>query len=94
MDKAKLNGLFNIGSGKARTWNDLVSAVFAAMGKKSNIEYIDMPEQLRNQYQYFTQAPIDKLHKASYKKPITPLKEAVKDYVQNYLDRDQYLSGN
>jgi ADP-L-glycero-D-manno-heptose 6-epimerase len=84
-DNPKINGLFNIGAGKARTWNDLAKAVFIAMDKKPNIEYIDMPESIRNQYQYFTQADITKLHKAGYKKQITPLEDAIKDYVQNYL---------
>ena len=77
-----------------RTWNDLVNAVFAAMGKPSNIEYIDMPESIRNQYQYFTQADITKLRKAGYKKQITLLEDAIKDYVQNYLQKDRYLVRN
>ena len=92
-DNTKISGLFNIGAGKARTWDDLVKAVFAAMGKESNIEYIDMPETIRNQYQYFTQADITKLRKAGYKKQITPLEDAIKDYVQNYLQNNKYLSG-
>ena len=90
-DNPQVNGLFNIGTGRARTWNDLVKAVFAAMGKKPNIEYIDMPESIRNQYQYFTQADITKLHKAGYDKETTPLEDAIKDYVQNYLQKDKYL---
>ena len=92
-DNPQLSGLFNIGSGKARTWNDLVKAVFAAMGKKPNIEYIEMPESIRNQYQYFTEADITKLQKAGYKKEITPLEDAIKDYVQSYLQTDEYLTG-
>jgi ADP-L-glycero-D-manno-heptose 6-epimerase len=86
-------GLFNIGAGKARTWNDLVKAVFAAMDKKPTIEYIKMPESIRNQYQYFTQAEITKLRKAGYEKQITPLEDAIKDYVQNYLQNNKGLSG-
>jgi ADP-L-glycero-D-manno-heptose 6-epimerase len=93
LDNPKIGGLFNIGSGRARTWNDLVKAVFAAMGKKPNIEYIDMPDQIRNQYQYFTQAPMEKLRKAGYDKKITSLEDAIKDYVQNYLQKDRHLSG-
>jgi ADP-L-glycero-D-manno-heptose 6-epimerase len=92
-DNPKITGLFNIGAGKARTWNDLVKAVFAAMGKSANIEYIEMPDSIRNQYQYFTQADITKLRKAGYKKQITSLENAIKDYVQNYLQNNKYLSG-
>ncbi len=92
-DNPKVAGLFNIGSGKARTWDELVEAVFAAMGKSVNIEYIDMPESIRNQYQYFTQADITKLRKAGYRKEITSLEDATKDYVQNYLQNNKYLSG-
>jgi ADP-L-glycero-D-manno-heptose 6-epimerase len=92
LDNPQLSGLFNIGAGKARTWNDLAKAVFTAMDKKPNIEYIDMPESIRNQYQYFTQADITRLRKAGYKKQITPLEDAIKDYVQNYLQKNEYLS--
>jgi len=90
-DNPQLSGLFNIGSGKARTWNDLVKAAFAAMGKEPNIEYIEMPESIRNQYQYFTEADITNLRKAGYDKETTPLEDAIKDYVQNYLQKDLYL---
>jgi ADP-L-glycero-D-manno-heptose 6-epimerase len=83
-DNPKTAGIYNLGAGVARTWNDLAKAVFAAMDKKPNIEYIDMPDSVRNQYQYFTEADISKLRSAGYKKPITPLESAVKDYVQNY----------
>ncbi len=88
----KVGGLFNIGTGKARTWNDLAKAVFAAMGKSVNIEYIDMPDSIRNQYQYFTQADMTKFRKAGYKKQTTSLEDAIKDYVQKYLKKDQYLT--
>ncbi len=93
LDNPKAGGLFNIGTGKARTWNDLVSAVFNVMGKSVNIEYIDMPEPIRNHYQYFTQADMTKLHKAGYNKQTTSLEDAIKDYVQNYLQEDGYLTG-
>ncbi|MDD5064420.1 MAG: ADP-glyceromanno-heptose 6-epimerase [Phycisphaerae bacterium] len=92
-DNPKINGLFNIGAGKARTWNDLVKAVFAAMDKSVNIEYIEMPDSIRNQYQYFTQADMTKLRKAGYKKQIASLEDAIKDYVQNYLQKGEYLEG-
>ncbi|GAG07112.1 unnamed protein product, partial [marine sediment metagenome] len=93
LDNPQLSGLFNIGTGKARTWNDLVKAVFAAMGKKPKIEYIEMPDSIRNQYQYFTEADITKLRKAGYNKKTTSLEDAIKDYVQNYLQKDEYLTG-
>jgi ADP-L-glycero-D-manno-heptose 6-epimerase len=93
LDNPKLSGLFNIGAGKARTWNDLTKAVFAALGKKPNIEYIEMPDSIRNHYQYFTQADTTKLRNAGYDKEMTSLEDAVKDYVQNYLQKDACLSG-
>ena len=71
----------------------MVGAVFAAMGKKADIEYIDMPESIRNQYQYFTQANISKIRKAGYNKEIISLEEAIKDYVQNYLVNNEFLGG-
>ncbi|MHC4806666.1 MAG: ADP-glyceromanno-heptose 6-epimerase, partial [Planctomycetota bacterium] len=91
LDNPGIGGLFNIGAGKARTWNDLVKAVFAAMGSKPKIEYIEMPDSIRNQYQYFTQANITKLRKAGYDKETTSLEEAIQDYVQNYLQNHAYL---
>lgn len=93
LDNPKVGGLFNIGAGKARTWNDMVKAVFTAMGKDVNIEYIPMPDSIRNQYQYFTEADITKLRKAGFKNKITPLEDAIKDYVQNYLQGGGYLGG-
>jgi ADP-L-glycero-D-manno-heptose 6-epimerase len=87
----KAGGLFNIGSGVARTWNDLARAVFAALGRRPRIEYIEMPETLRDKYQYFTQADISKLRAAGYRQPITPLEEAVNDYVRSYLAPDRRL---
>ena len=94
MDNPQVGGLFNIGTGRARTWNDLVKAVFAAMGRKPDIEYTDMPESIRAQYQYFTEADITRLRKAGYKKQITSLEDAIKDYVQNYLEQGRYLGYN
>ncbi|MHC4791480.1 MAG: ADP-glyceromanno-heptose 6-epimerase [Planctomycetota bacterium] len=94
LDNPEIGGLFNIGAGKARTWNDLVKAVFAAMGRKPKIEYIEMPDSIRNQYQYFTQADITKLRKAGYTKQTPSLEDAIKDYVQNYLITSKYLRPN
>jgi ADP-L-glycero-D-manno-heptose 6-epimerase len=86
------NGIFNLGTGKARTWNDLISAVFAAIGKKTNIEYIEMPEALRNQYQYFTEAQMGKLKNTGCPVKFSSLKDSVQDYVVNYLQQsDPYL---
>jgi ADP-L-glycero-D-manno-heptose 6-epimerase len=79
------NGIFNIGSGVTRTWNDLARAVFSALRREPNIEYIEMPESIRDKYQYFTQANIGKLRSAGYTKAITPLEDAVRDYVVHYL---------
>jgi len=78
-------GIFNIGSGEAHTWNELASAIFSALGRQPHIEYIEMPEAIRDKYQYFTEAKIEKLRSAGYAQEITPLSDAVRDYVQNYL---------
>ncbi len=82
-------GLFNVGSGKARSWNQLASAVFGAMEKTVNIEYIDMPAALQGKYQYHTEAPVAKLRSAIGLLPLRSLEEAVSDYVQQHLLRDQ-----
>ncbi len=87
-DNPKVSGLFNIGTGKARNWNDLVKAVFSAMGKKPNIEYITMPESIRSQYQYFTEADITKLRNAGYDKKTTTLENAINNYVKNHLQQE------
>jgi ADP-L-glycero-D-manno-heptose 6-epimerase len=79
------HGIFNIGSGETHTWNEVAGAVFAALGKTARIEYIEIPPAIRDQYQYFTQADIRKIHAAGYSQPVTPLTEAVRDYVVNYL---------
>lgn len=81
----KANGLFNIGSGSAHSWNELANAIFAAMDRPAKIEYIEMPESLREKYQYFTEADTAKLRSVGYTDPATSLEEAVKDYVVNYL---------
>ena len=84
-DQPAANGLFNVGSGEAHTWNELARAIFAALGREPRIEYIGMPEELQGKYQYFTQADIGKLRAAGFAKSITPLADAVRDYVKNYL---------
>jgi len=92
-DNPYINGIFNIGTGETRTWNDLVIAVFMGMGMKPSIEYIEMPSSIRNQYQYFTQADLSKLRRAGYSKQTTPLEDAIRDYIQNYLENGLYLTG-
>ncbi|XXJ21162.1 ADP-glyceromanno-heptose 6-epimerase [Desulfovibrio caledoniensis] len=85
-------GIFNIGTGTARTWNDLANAVFSAMNREPDIEYIPMPEAIRDKYQYFTQANMDKLKAAGCTVKMTSLEDGARDYVQNYLDKDdRYL---
>jgi len=79
------NGIFNVGSGRASTWNELVEAVFAAVGKPTNINYIEMPEALKGQYQYFSEAPMKKLAAAGYTRRLYPLKRGVDDYVKQHL---------
>lgn len=85
MENRPESGLYNVGTGKARTFMDLAKATFAAMGRPENIEFIDTPQDIRDKYQYFTQANIEKLREAGYDKPFTSLEDGVKDYVQNYL---------
>jgi ADP-L-glycero-D-manno-heptose 6-epimerase len=93
-DNPSIGGLYNIGTGVARSWNDLAKAVFAAMGKEPKIEYVDMPDILRDKYQYFTQADMSKLRAAGYKHKSPSLEDAVKDYVKNYLAKSDYLGGS
>lgn len=89
IENPAVNGIFNVGTGRARSWNDLAGALFAAVGKPLSIEYIEMPEKLRGMYQYFTQADMSKLKAAGYSKPFTPLEAAVDDYVK-YLKDDKH----
>lgn len=78
-------GLYNLGSGEANTWVTLSRAIFTALGREPQIEFIEMPEILRGKYQYYTKADISKLRDTGYVKPLTPLTEAVRDYVQGYM---------
>jgi len=84
-DTPEVNGIFNLGSGKARSFADLARAIFAALGKEPEIEWIEMPESLREKYQYFTEASMDRLRAAGWPGQSTPLEEGVRRYVQNYL---------
>jgi ADP-L-glycero-D-manno-heptose 6-epimerase len=86
-----VSGLFNVGTGKARSFKDLMLAAYAALGKRPNIDYVDMPEAIRAAYQYFTEAEVDRLCRAGYNGGFTTLEAAVKDYVTGYLDQpDRY----
>lgn len=85
------NGIFNVGTGKAQTWVELVTALFNAVGKPVNIEFVDMPEDIREKYQYFTEANLQKIRRAGYDKNIMNVEEGVTDYVKNYLMKDIYL---
>lgn len=84
-------GLFNLGSGEANTWITLATAIFGALEREPVIDFIDMPEALRGKYQYFTKADIRKLRATGYERAMTPLTEAVTDYVQNFLVTDRRL---
>ncbi|HPN72440.1 MAG TPA: ADP-glyceromanno-heptose 6-epimerase [Candidatus Omnitrophota bacterium] len=86
----KVSGIFNLGTGKARSWNDLASALFSAMGRKKNIEYVEMPAEIRGKYQYFTQADMAKLRSAGYKAEFMSLEDSVMDY-SGYLETNSIL---
>ena len=84
-------GLYNLGSGVASTWLELAAALFAAMRREPAVEFVDMPESVRDKYQYYTRADVAKLRDAGYAAPATPLADAVRDYVANYLAPDRRL---
>ncbi len=91
LDNPDKNGLYNVGTGSARTWNHLVTAIFNALNKPVNIEYISLPGHLADKYQYFTEAKTEKLKNAGYPHPINSLETGVTDYVKNYLSEGKYL---
>jgi ADP-L-glycero-D-manno-heptose 6-epimerase len=84
-ENREVGGVFNCGTGTPRTWVDLVSSVFKAMGREPNITFIDMPDHLQGKYQYHTQADLTKLRAAGYDAGFTALEDGVTEYVQNYL---------
>jgi ADP-L-glycero-D-manno-heptose 6-epimerase len=90
MDDKPESGIYNLGSGTARTFLDLTTNTFKAMGKEPNISFIDTPEDIRDKYQYFTEADMSKLINSGYKKPFYTLEEGVEDYVKNYLIPNKY----
>ncbi len=91
MHHRKDSGIYNLGSGKARTFKDLVTNTFLAMDKTPDISFIDTPADIRDKYQYFTQANMSKLHAIGYTKPFHTLEEGVGEYVKNYLSSGSYL---
>lgn len=86
LDRPDVSGLFNVGSGRARSFSDLATAVFHALGREVMIEYFSMPEEIREHYQYFTEARLDRLRAAGYRAPSTSLEEGVAMYIQHFLD--------
>jgi ADP-L-glycero-D-manno-heptose 6-epimerase len=90
MEERKVCGLFNLGTGEARTFNDLATSTFRAMNIEPKIEYIPTPEDIRDKYQYFTQAEMQKLRSAGYSQPFTGLEEGIEEYVKEYLQTARY----
>ena len=90
MQNQKKSGLYNLGTGTARTFLDLVKATFKAMGVDENIGFIDTPEDIRDKYQYFTEARMSKLIGTGYKEPFSSLEQGISDYVKNYLIPGKY----
>lgn len=91
MHHRKNSGIYNLGSGKARTFKDLVTNTFRAMGKEPDIKFMDTPADIRDKYQYFTEASMEKLMAIGYTKPFHTLEEGIDDYVKNYLITDNYF---
>jgi len=85
LDNPGVSGIFNLGTGQARTWLDLAHAMFAAMGEPPRVEFVDMPDELRGRYQYVTRAEMAKLRRAGYDRPFTALEDGVADYVRGHL---------
>ena len=89
LEHPKANGIYNLGTGRARTFNDLAAAIFAALGKAPNIRYVPTPENIRNAYQYHTEADLVRLRAAGCDVSFAPMEDSVKDYVQGYLLKEQ-----
>ena len=84
------SGIYNLGTGKARSFEDLVKSTFAALDTPARIQFIDMPEDIRSKYQYFTEANMSKLRKAGYQEPFYSLESGIDDYVRTYLAMKKY----
>ena len=91
MNNTPESGLYNVGSGTARTFLDLAKAVFDALGLPEQISFVDTPEDIRDKYQYFTEADLSKIRNAGYHERNTALEEGVSDYVLNYLEKGAYF---
>jgi ADP-L-glycero-D-manno-heptose 6-epimerase len=87
IDKPQVSGIFNLGSGQARSFAEMAEAVYRAAGREPQIEYTPMPPAIRDKYQYFTEARMERLFEAGYPKPMTPLEEGIADYVGAYLSQ-------
>jgi ADP-L-glycero-D-manno-heptose 6-epimerase len=87
LETPQVSGIFNVGTGAARSFRDMITAMFAALGRAPNIEYVDMPMSIRNSYQYFTEASVENLRRAGYNAGFMPLEEAIKRYVTEFLNR-------
>ncbi|HNJ94937.1 MAG TPA: NAD-dependent epimerase/dehydratase family protein, partial [Ferruginibacter sp.] len=90
MEQQPASAIYNLGTGQARSFNDLVKSTFAGLDMQPSIEYIDMPADIRDKYQYFTEANMDKLRKAGYKAEFYSLEKGVDDYVRNYLVKNEF----
>ena len=88
LDTPSVSGLFNCGTGKARSFFDLAGTVYRALGKEPKIEFVDTPEDIRDKYQYFTEASMNRLRDAGYEKPMTELEDGIQSYVIDFLDTD------
>jgi ADP-L-glycero-D-manno-heptose 6-epimerase len=91
LDTPAVCGIFNVGTGRAQSFREMIEAMFKALGREPNIQYVDMPAEIRGAYQYFTQAQVENLRHAGFRAGFTPLETAVNHYVTGYLDRpDRY----
>jgi ADP-L-glycero-D-manno-heptose 6-epimerase len=88
LDSPKVSGIFNVGTGKTRSFKDLIGAMYAAIGRPPEIEYIEMPAEIRDTYQYFTQAEVANLQRAGYNAGFAPLEDSVRRYVTQFLNRE------
>ena len=86
LDNPGVSGIFNLGTGQARTWLDLAHAMFAAMGEAPRVDFVDMPDKLRGRYQYFTRAEMAKLRRAGYDRPFLTVEQGAQSYV-DYLHK-------
>jgi ADP-L-glycero-D-manno-heptose 6-epimerase len=91
METRPASGLYNAGSGEARTFKDLVHAIFGSLGLSPSIEFIDTPEDIRDKYQYFTEADMSKIRRAGYTEPFYTLEQGINEYLTGYLEKASYF---